>query len=459
MTGTARALPPPPPPAGVAAVPGGSGRSAPAPSAPTAPRGLAGRFLRPLVEAKTWKATAQLLLNLPFGIAWFTVIVTGFSVGVGTLITLIGIPILLLLLLFSRVISAVERARSGALLDAPVASPFRPLGGPGSLWQQLKALVSDGAAWKAGAFGLVAFPFGIATFVVTVVLWSVGLAGATYPLYGWSSSISGQGLNLGGVERFGIIVVTTIAGWAVLLATPHVVRGMASLNRGLVRGLLGPSGAIQLQQRVEALSESREASVDAAEAERRRIERDLHDGAQQRLVALAMDLGLAKERMERGEDPAGTAQLVGQAHDEAKRAITELRELVRGIHPAVLADRGLDAALSSVAARCPIPVELLVELPDRPPAAIEATAYFVVAEALTNVAKHSRARSARVRVSRRGPLLSIEVTDDGIGGAAVQHAGGLAGLRDRVRAVEGTLRLASPPGGPTTLLAELPCGS
>jgi signal transduction histidine kinase len=234
---------------------------------------------------------------------------------------------------------------------------------------------------------------------------------------------------------------------------------MAVVNRNLVRGLCGPSGAAELQHRVEELSESREASVDAAEAERRRIERDLHDGAQQRLVALAMDLGLAKERLERGDDPAGTVLLVGQAHDEAKRAITDLRELVRGIHPAVLADRGLDAALSSVAARCPIPVDLQVDLPERPPAPVEATAYFVVTEALTNVAKHSRARGARVRVSRRGPMVTVEVTDDGVGGAVVQEAGGLAGLADRVRAVEGTLRLASPPGGPTTLLAELPCGS
>jgi signal transduction histidine kinase len=234
---------------------------------------------------------------------------------------------------------------------------------------------------------------------------------------------------------------------------------MATLHGAIIRALLGPSGTAVLQQRVEQLSESREASVDAAEAERRRIERDLHDGAQQRLVALAMDLGLAKERLERGDDDAATVALVGHAHDEAKRAITELRELVRGIHPAVLADRGLDAALSALAARCPVPVDLQVELPERPPAVIEATAYFVVGEALTNVAKHSKARSVRVRVTRRGSILAVEVTDDGVGGAVVHRSGGLAGLADRVRAVEGTLRLASPAGGPTTLLAELPCAS
>jgi signal transduction histidine kinase len=227
------------------------------------------------------------------------------------------------------------------------------------------------------------------------------------------------------------------------------------MDRGLIRGLLGRSSTEALEQRVTELQESREASVDAAEAERRRIERDLHDGAQQRLVALAMDLGLARQRLERTGD-AATADLVGQAHDEAKRAITELRQLVRGIHPAVLTDRGLDAALSAVAARCPVPVDLQVMLPARPPAAIKATAYFVVTEALTNVAKHSHARVARVHVFRRDGWLVVDVADDGVGGAAIERAGGLAGLRDRVRAVEGILRLASPPGGPTSLLAELP---
>jgi signal transduction histidine kinase len=154
-----------------------------------------------------------------------------------------------------------------------------------------------------------------------------------------------------------------------------------------------------------------------------------------------------------------TAELVAGAHDEAKRAIVELRELVRGIHPAVLTDRGLDAALSALAARSPVPVDVQVDVPERPAAAVETTAYFVVAEALTNVTKHARAGAVRVRVLRRGDVLTVEVTDDGTGGASITPGGGLAGLQDRVRAVEGTMRLASPPGGPTTLLVEVPCGS
>jgi signal transduction histidine kinase len=400
----------------------------------------------------------QAILDLPFGIAWFTVIVTGLSVGFGTLITLIGIPVLLLLLLFSRLLSAVERARGRLLLDVDVPSPFRSLSEPDGLWAKIKTLLSDGAAWKALAFGVVLFPVGIAWFVVAVTVWSVAAAGLTYPIYGWALPRSDGDLFSGDVA-FVANVVYVVVGLLALVAAPHVMRGLAAVDRALVRALLGPSGTVQLQQRVEELAESREASVDAAEAERRRIERDLHDGAQQRLVALAMDLGLARERLERGDDTAATTELIGHAHDEAKRAIIELRELVRGIHPAVLADRGLDAALSSVAARCPVPVELSVDLPQRPPAPIEAAAYFVVAEALTNVAKHSHARQVWVRVARRGPVVVVDVTDDGVGGAVVHQAGGLAGLADRVKAVEGTVRLASPPGGPTTLLVELPCGS
>ena len=454
MTGTTTLPPPPPPPslpAPPAAAPASLGRRS----------GTLARLFRPVVEARTWKATLQAILNLPLGVAWFTIIVTGLSVGVGTLVTLIGIPVLLLLLLFSRVLSAVERARARLLLDVEVPSPFRSLSAPSGLWAQIKALVGDGAAWKALAFGLLLFPLGIVSFVAAVVLWSVGLTGVTFPLYGWAlgSGSGSGGLDLGVMERAIVSVVIGVAGLIVLLVTPHVMRGLAAVDRALVRALLGPSGTVQLQQRVEELAESREASVDAAEAERRRIERDLHDGAQQRLVALAMDLGLARQRLERGDDPAETVELVGHAHDEAKRAIVELRELVRGIHPAVLADRGLDAALSSVAARCPVPVELSVDLVERPPASVEATAYFVVAEALTNVAKHSDARQVWVRVARRGPVVVVEITDDGVGGAVVHASGGLAGLADRVKAVEGTVRLASPPGGPTTLLVELPCGS
>jgi signal transduction histidine kinase len=196
--------------------------------------------------------------------------------------------------------------------------------------------------------------------------------------------------------------------------------------------------------------------MDAAEAERMRIERDLHDGAQQRLVSLAMELGRAKAKF--GTDPEGAEAIVGQAHEEAKAALAELRNLVRGVHPPVLSDRGLDAALSGLAALSPVPVTVSVDLPTRPPANVEAIAYFVVAEGLTNIAKHSGARHAQVVVVRSGDVLSLEITDDGVGGA--DPAGqGLSGLAARVAGVDGRLRVTSPAGGPTTLEVTLPCAS
>jgi signal transduction histidine kinase len=434
----------------------------PAPVSGTGRQSWLRRRLAALVAARTWKETAHLLADLPLGIAWFTIVVTGLSVGFGTIVTLIGVPVLVGLLLFSRVISAVERTRARALLDADIASPFASLSA-GSLWQRFKTLIGDGASWKGLAYGLIMLPVGILTFTLAVVMWSVTIAGVTYPLWGWIEPTVANDSDwylwarapLDGWEMAGVLLTGFVGGLIFAVLTPYVVGGLAVMDRGLIRGLLGRSSTEALEQRVTELQESREASVDAAEAERRRIERDLHDGAQQRLVALAMDLGLARQRLARSGDSAN-AELVGQAHDEAKRAISELRELVRGIHPAVLTDRGLDAALSAVAARCPVPVDLQVVLPERPPPAIEATAYFVVTEALTNVAKHSRARVARVHVFRRDGWLVVEVGDDGVGGAVIERAGGLAGLRDRVRAVEGVLRLASPRGGPTWLMAELP---
>lgn len=213
-----------------------------------------------------------------------------------------------------------------------------------------------------------------------------------------------------------------------------------------------------LAEHAAELAASRTRLTAAADEERRRIERDLHDGAQQRLVSVAMNLGLAKEHIAEADDPRAR-ELVERAHEEAKQAIVELRDLVRGIHPAVLTDRGLDPAVSALAARCPVPVTVQSDLARRLPAVTEAAAYFVVAEALTNVAKHSGATAASVRLTDRGDTVVVEVHDDGNGGATEREGGGLQGLRDRVRAVDGRLRIASPEGGPTTLIAELPCAS
>ncbi|MBI2760237.1 MAG: hypothetical protein HYX51_02280 [Chloroflexi bacterium] len=236
---------------------------------------------------------------------------------------------------------------------------------------------------------------------------------------------------------------------------PYALVGMARGHIILAQALLGSNPAA-LAERVDALTESRSRVMDAALAERRRIERDLHDGAQQRLVALAMELGMAKMKMD--SDPEAAKHLVDEAHREAKLAMVEIRNLVQGIHPAVLTDRGLDAALSALAGRCPAPVAVIVEVDQRPPAVVESAAYFLVAEALTNVAKHSAATEASVVVRRARGILTVEVADNGLGGADLTAGTGLAGLVDRVTALDGRMTVESPPGRGTRLYAELPCG-
>jgi signal transduction histidine kinase len=259
------------------------------------------------------------------------------------------------------------------------------------------------------------------------------------------------------VESSRDIAILCALGVVLLLAAPWVTRGLTDMDAALGRGLLGRRRADELEERVDVLQTTRARAVDSAEAELRRIERDLHDGAQARLVALALDLGMAREKMT--DDPVGARALLDEAHQEAKRAIVELRDLARGIHPAVLADRGLDPALSSLVSRARVPVELTVDVPERPPASTESIAYFVVAEALTNITKHANASAASVSVVRRGASLVLEITDDGVGGADMTKGTGLAGLADRVSAVDGYMDVSSPLGGPTIILVELPCGS
>jgi signal transduction histidine kinase len=243
-------------------------------------------------------------------------------------------------------------------------------------------------------------------------------------------------------------------GLVVLLVAPWLTRGLSRLRIGVDDGLLGGGEAAVLRRRVDTLEVSRAQVVDAAESERRRIERDLHDGAQQRLVALAMSLGLAKEKLD--SDPETARALVDEAHREAKQALVELRDLARGLHPPILTDRGLHAAVAGLASRAPVPVEVDVRLDRRPPPSIEGIAYFVISEALTNVARHSGATRARVVVTDTPRALVVEVSDDGIGGASAERGSGLRGLADRAAAVDGTFFVASPLGGPTVVRAELP---
>ncbi|MGV9787511.1 sensor histidine kinase [Streptomyces sp. NPDC003435] len=246
------------------------------------------------------------------------------------------------------------------------------------------------------------------------------------------------------------------AGLVALATVPPSAAALVRLESHVGPTWLGRGREEDLARRVEDLTESRAGVVDAADAERRRIERDLHDGAQQRLVSLALNLGLAKATLV--DLPPEAREVIDTAHREAKEAIEELSSLVRGLHPAVLDELGLDAALSGLAARAPLPVRLRVDLPWRPAPAVEAVAYFVVSEALTNVAKHAReATRSEVTLTLLGGILRVVVTDDGLGGADPADGTGLTGLAQRVRSVDGTFRMSSPVGGPTLMSVELPC--
>jgi signal transduction histidine kinase len=248
-----------------------------------------------------------------------------------------------------------------------------------------------------------------------------------------------------------------LVGLALLLVAPWVVRGLDRLASGMATGLLGRDEADALRARVGTLEVTRARVSDAAAIERQRIERNLHDGAQQRLVSLAMALGLAREKFD--DDPGAARALVEEAHLEAKRALVELRDLARGLHPPVLTDRGLSAAVAGLASRSPTPVEVDLQLQRRPTPTVEGIAYFVIAECLANVARHSGASRSRVRLADLGDRLLVEVHDDGRGGADPRDGTGLQGLADRIAAVDGTFRVMSPAGGPTTVRAELPLPS
>jgi signal transduction histidine kinase len=266
---------------------------------------------------------------------------------------------------------------------------------------------------------------------------------------GWRALLYSFGRLPWGIATFAVTLVSLFVLWPVL---PYVARGLTNVDRAMVRALLSPSD--ELERRIAELESDRGVVVDTAAADLRRIERDLHDGAQARLVALAMGLGLAKEKLT--DDPEAAARMVDEAHGEVKTALKELRDLARGIHPAVLTDRGLDAALSAIASRCTVPVTVVVDLESRPAQAIEGIAYFTVSELLQNISKHSRAGSASVDMWRSDDRLMLQVRDDGVGGADVSGGSGLAGLTERLDAVDGVLVVDSPAGGPTTVTAELP---
>jgi signal transduction histidine kinase len=416
------------------------------------------RYLSPLVQARTYVETADLLLDLAFATLWFTVFTTLVTTGVSLLITLIGLPILTLTMLSARIAGDIERWRARVFLRTPIERPARrKRRGDGTLTKLINPL-RDASTYRDLLYVWLVQPvLGLVNFIVAVTAWSIPLWAITLPIYAvrWESAapvVFGERLG-----TWGEVIPVAVAGLIVLPLAPRVIRAFARLDAATARGLLSPSKTEALEEQIDTLRDTQARSVDIAMADRRQIERDLHDGAQQRLLALGMDLSMALEKFE--TDPDAARELVDDAHREAQRAVAELRNLARGVHPAVLTDRGLDAALSALAARSPIPVRLDVELRDRPPASVEATAYFIVAEALTNAARYAHASAVDVRVREINDKLRVEVADDGVGGAVERPGGGLAGLADRALSVEGSLAVTSPAGGPTIVLAELPCAS
>ncbi|MDA1361771.1 sensor domain-containing protein [Glycomyces luteolus] len=392
----------------------------------------------------TWRSLMHLVtggvLGTLGGVAIFALVAT----GIGGLITIV-IPIITggTLLVVNGLLTAMQRSRHTAFLGAewpegPFTQPvtFAP--------RALLALVKNPRTWRQFSYHVIAGIYGFFAAAFAVTAWTTGPAMILAPLIGRDSEL-----------RANWILFST--GVAVTIAAPWITRGLAALDGLLARILLGTSRTEALEMRVTDLAASRNSTVDAADAERRRIERDLHDGAQQRLTSLAMNLGIARATL--NDLPEDGARAIAEAHEEAKQVLTDLRDLVRGLHPAVLEDRGLDAALSAVAARSPIPVRLKVDMDRRVARDVEAVAYFVVSEALTNVARHSGAEHAAVEVALAERQLRLRIADDGRGGADPQGGTGLQGLADRVRSVDGAFRITSPLGGPTTIEAELPCAS
>lgn len=391
-----------------------------------------------------WASAIDLLIDSVLATIWFTLVVTLLSVGVGTILVFgIGTVLIILAVELTRISGWVERHRTASIYQIEIAAPVR---------RQTKR--TDGWRWLTQAF----------TDVVDPVTWRILL----HHLFSMVIGTLMVAIWTFGIRLFilthgtGLVWLAGLGGAAVLLA---YVYAAGLLDRAVSPMLLGPSAKSALQRKVENLTDARQGAVDAASTERERIERNLHDGVQPQLVSVALNLGMARAKID--TDPDAAKALLEQAHTEAKASIADLRQLARGIHPSVLTDRGLDAALSAVASRCSVPTRISVELTKPASAEAEAVIYFAVAEALTNVSKHSAADSCIVTVRQidagtKKCRLVATVEDDGVGGANPGEGlgrGGLAGMNDRVRASGGTLLIESPTGGPTVITVELPCKS
>ncbi|MFJ6639209.1 sensor histidine kinase [Streptomyces sp. NPDC091406] len=408
------------------------------------------RVARRLLTRDTRDGLLQLLTTLamvPLYCVPLLLLLTGVSL---TPLLLIGLPLVPLAMLAAGWLAGLDRRRlyflRGLEIDIPVS-------GPSTGWKDRLGRLFGRRAWRE------------MSFTVVMLLWSLGAGGlvlsvvaagsllALLPLIG---PLLPEGTAMLGVDIVSVpgAVSMELAGLALLAAGLWLSRPLARTETDLAIRLLGANRVDHLVRRMMDLEDSRSRMVDAAEQERQRIERDLHDGAQQRLLSVAMNLGRAKSRFD--QDPVKARRLLVTAHEEAKAAMQELRDVTRGLHPAILTEQGMAPALAAVAARCPVPVDLDVRLSERPSPRAEAVAYYVISELLTNVAKHAGADVAAAKVFREGDLLRLTVSDDGIGGVDPGRGSGILGLRDRIRAVDGHMTLSSPFGGPTVVDVTLP---
>jgi signal transduction histidine kinase len=409
------------------------------------------------IHPATWYANGAIALGFFVALIASAMIGTIVSVGLTTLLAGIGVVFIATAIEASRLLARFERWR--AYVGEPVrpaAHHYRPL--RGGIRGLLRAEFADESRWRDVLYVAINLPLSVIEFFVAAVLWIAALSLLTSPI--WYDLVAGASAS----EVFGplaghgtpVVLLRTLIGAALLPVAGSLSQVLMALHRAVVAGLLCTSESRELRRQVETLRESRSAVLDVEASELHRIERDLHDGAQQRLVMLTIDLGLASERID--EDPAAAKQLILEGQEQAREALAEIRDLVRGIAPSILVDRGLVPAVESISARGPVPTSIASELVpgERLPPAAERAAYFVVTEALANVAKHSGATRCEVRFRREGSRLVVEVEDDGHGGAHVEPGGGLAGLASRIAGVDGTFATSSPDGGPTLVRAEIP---
>ncbi|WP_414945075.1 sensor histidine kinase [Amycolatopsis sp. cmx-11-32] len=413
--------------------------------------GHLGRVLSAQLNRAYWAELAWVVIGAPMTLVFFALVVVGLVLGIGLSLLTIGLPVLIGVLAGARLIGATHIRLAHALLGTTVTPPARPELRPG-LWNGIKSKIGDPIGWRSIAYLVIRLPLATGEMLLVATLLVYAVSTLTYPLFWFTLDGDAMPTFDLRVDTWPLTLPLAVTGLAVLLAMPWAVHGLTELDRLLVRGVLG---AEDLSKRVRDLERSRATAVDDATRRLRRIERDLHDGAQAQLVALAMKLGIAKDELASdGADVAQVTALVTAAHANAKQALVELRDLARGIHPAAL-DAGLDVALSTLAAGSDIDARITVDLPNRPSPSIETIAYFTVAELLTNAAKHTSA-AIEVDVGIFGDGLRLMVRDGGGGGARLERGGGLAGIAERLATVDGGLDIDSPPGGPTVISAEIP---